>query len=107
MGTAALGMAALNVKSRFAVAAFAPGLLNVALLVATFALPAPLASRGVDPALALAAGALVGGVLQVAAQWPALRAIGFAQAPPSCSTTTSARFCVASDPSRWALASTT
>ena len=81
MGTAALGMAALNVKRRFAVAAFAPGLLNVALLVATFALPAALASRGIDPALALAAGALVGGALQVAAQWPALRAIGFARAP--------------------------
>ena len=39
MGTAALGMAALNAKRRFAVAAFAPGLLNVALLVAAFALP--------------------------------------------------------------------
>ena len=31
--------------------------------------------------LALALGALVGGVLQVVAQWPALRAIGYAGAP--------------------------
>jgi len=81
MGTAALGMAALNAKRRFAVAAFAPGLLNVAMLAAAFALPAVLAARGHDPVLALAIGALVGGALQVAAQLPALRAIGFAQRP--------------------------
>src|SRR5450432_1296696 len=81
VGTAALGMAALNAKRRFAVAAFAPGLLNVALLAATFTLPAVLVARGYDPVLALAIGALGGGVLQVAAQWPALRALGFAGAP--------------------------
>jgi putative peptidoglycan lipid II flippase len=77
MGTAALGMAALNVKRRFAVAAFAPGLLNVALLAAAFALPGAFRSRGIDPVLALALGALLGGILQVAAQWPALRAVGY------------------------------
>jgi putative peptidoglycan lipid II flippase len=81
VGSAALGMAALNAKRRFAVAAFAPGLLNVALLAAAFALPGRLASMGRDPVLALAAGALAGGVLQVIAQWPALRAIGYAGAP--------------------------
>jgi putative peptidoglycan lipid II flippase len=77
MGSAALGMAALNAKKRFAVAAFAPGLLNVALVVATFTLPAVLAARGIDRVQALAIGALVGGVLQVVAQWPALREIGY------------------------------
>jgi putative peptidoglycan lipid II flippase len=81
MGTAALGMAALNANRRFAVAAFAPALLNLALLAAAFALPAALAARGIDPVLSLAAGALVGGALQVVAQWPALRAIGYAAAP--------------------------
>jgi putative peptidoglycan lipid II flippase len=81
MGTAALGMAALNAKRKFAVAAFAPGLLNVAFLVAAFALPPLLVARDLDPALALVIGALVGGVLQVVAQWPALRAIGFADRP--------------------------
>jgi len=72
MGTAALGMAALNANRRFAVAAFAPALLNVALL-------------GVMAAVAvfhgsvqwLAYGALAGGLLQVVAQWPALRRIGY------------------------------
>ncbi len=81
MGTAALGMAALNAKRRFAVAAFAPGLLNVAFLVAAFALPAALARAGMDPAWAMGIGALVGGALQVLAQWPALRRIGFFSRP--------------------------
>jgi putative peptidoglycan lipid II flippase len=81
MGTAALGMAALNAKRRFAVAALAPALLNVALLGAAFVLPAPLTSAGYDPVLALALGALAGGVLQVLAQWPALRAVGFWDRP--------------------------
>jgi len=81
MGTAALGMAALNAKKQFAVAAFAPALLNVALLVATFTLPALLIAGGHDPVLALAVGALIGGALQVVAQWPALRAAGFAERP--------------------------
>ncbi len=81
MGTAALGAAALNAKKRFAVAAFAPGLLNVALIAAAFALPGPLAARGLDATLALALGALGGGLLQVLAQWPALRRIGYAGWP--------------------------
>jgi len=81
VGTAALGMAALHAKRRFAVAAFAPALLNVAFLITAFTLPAPLAAAGIDRADAIAYGALLGGVLQVAAQWPALRAIGFAPFP--------------------------
>ncbi len=53
----------------------------MALIAATFALPGALGARGIDPVLALAAGALVGGLLQVVAQWPALRAIGYAGRP--------------------------
>jgi putative peptidoglycan lipid II flippase len=78
MGTAALGMAALNANRRFAVAAFAPGLLNVALIAAAFA--APYLATG-DPVRALAYGALAGGVLQVLAQWPALRRLGYGGRP--------------------------
>jgi putative peptidoglycan lipid II flippase len=78
MGTAALGMAALNANRRFAVAAFAPGLLNVALIAAAFV--APYVATG-DPVRALAYGALAGGVLQVLAQWPALRRLGYGGRP--------------------------
>jgi putative peptidoglycan lipid II flippase len=81
MGTAALGMAALNAKRKFAVAAFAPALFNVALIVAAFALRDPLAARGIDPSISLAIGVLLGGVLQVVAQLPALKAIGYAGRP--------------------------
>lgn len=77
MGTAALGMAALNAKRKFAVAAFTPMLLNIAFLLAAFTLPAVLVAHGYDRAYAMVAGALLGGFLQVIAQWPALRRIGF------------------------------
>jgi putative peptidoglycan lipid II flippase len=78
MGTAALGMAALNANRRFAVAAFAPALLNVALVV--FALLSLCLGEG-DRVQWLAWGALVGGLLQVVAQWPALRRIGYGGLP--------------------------
>jgi len=81
MGTAALGMAALNAKRRFTAAAFAPGLLNVAFLAGAFLLPGPLERAGIDRSQAIAIAALVGGALQVIAQWPSLRAIGFAGRP--------------------------
>lgn len=81
MGTAALGMAALNAKRKFAVAAFAPGLLNVAFIAAAIFLPGPFERMGIDRSIAIGVGALVGGALQVIAQWPALRKIGFASAP--------------------------
>jgi putative peptidoglycan lipid II flippase len=82
IGTAALGVAALNTYKRFTVAAFAPGLLNVAFIVCALALPGWLKTMGWDIVLALAIGTLVGGVLQAVAQWPSLRAIGFFE-PPS------------------------
>ncbi len=84
MGTAALGMAALNAKRHFGVAAFAPALLNVAFLASAFtvfAFPDWFASHGIDRLYALAIGALVGGVLQVVAQWPALKKIGYLVRP--------------------------
>ncbi|MBX3232360.1 MAG: murein biosynthesis integral membrane protein MurJ [Labilithrix sp.] len=77
MGSAALGMAALNAKKRFAVAAFAPALFSVGIVGAVFLLRGRLA----EPAMALAIGVMAGGVLQVVAQLPALRRIGFVQRP--------------------------
>lgn len=81
IGTAALGMAGLHAKRRFAVAAFVPALLNVAFIAAALVLPSRLGARGFDPTLSLAVGALVGGALQAVAQWPALKRVGFGSLP--------------------------
>jgi putative peptidoglycan lipid II flippase len=82
MGTAALGVAALNVNQRFVATSFAPALLNVAFIACALVGPWFLDARGWDRELALAAGVLLGGALQVVAQWPSLRAIGYFS-PPS------------------------
>jgi len=76
MGSAALGMAALNANGRFAVPALTPALLNVALIAAPFTLVPGVVSMGLPPITSLALAALIGGALQVIAQWPALRGIG-------------------------------
>lgn len=81
MGTAAIGSAALNAYHRFTATSLAPGLLNVSFIALALLLPPLLGARGYEPGLALAAGALLGGVLQVVAQWPSLRAIGYLKAP--------------------------
>ncbi|HVY27568.1 MAG TPA: murein biosynthesis integral membrane protein MurJ [Polyangiaceae bacterium] len=81
MGTAALGVAALNTHQRFVATSFAPGLLNVAFIACAFTLPAWLTATGWDGAMALAIAVLLGGVLQVVAQWPSLRAIGYFERP--------------------------
>lgn len=82
MGTAALGLAALNTHKRFVVTSFAPALLNVSFIVFALLLPGWLGARGYERILAMAIGALIGGALQVMAQWPSLRAIGYFE-PPS------------------------
>jgi putative peptidoglycan lipid II flippase len=81
VGSAALGMAALNANGRFAVPALTPALLNVALIAAPFALVPLVVPLGLEPVVSLAVAALVGGALQVVAQWPALRAIDHLHAP--------------------------
>jgi putative peptidoglycan lipid II flippase len=72
---AALFQGVLNARGRFAVPAAAPVLMNVGFIAATLAL----APRLAEPAYALAAGVLLGGLLQMAVQWPQLkrlRAVG-------------------------------
>jgi putative peptidoglycan lipid II flippase len=81
MGTAALGVAALNTHQRFVATSFAPGLLNVAFIICSLTLPGWLMANGWDGAMALAIAVLLGGVLQVVAQWPSLRAIGYFERP--------------------------
>lgn len=81
MGSAALGLAALNTYHRYVATAFAPALLNVSFIVCAWTLPSVFIANGSDRMLALAVGVLLGGALQVVAQWPSLRAIGMLDLP--------------------------
>jgi len=62
----------LNSLTRFAVAAFAPALLNIALIAAQLAVPV----GGPETARALAIGVVVGGVLQLALCWISVQRLG-------------------------------
>jgi len=80
-GLGALATGVLNVRGNFTVPALAPALQNVAMIAAPFALGGALLRAGMDPVLALAVGALIGGVLQIAVQLPALRRAGMLPRP--------------------------
>jgi putative peptidoglycan lipid II flippase len=72
----ALSAGVLNTWKRFAVPAAAPVLLNLAMIGAGWGLAPVFQRHGIEPIYALAAGVLVGGVLQLAVQVPALARIG-------------------------------
>lgn len=76
MSLVALSAGILNTWKRFAVPAATPVLLNVAVIGAAWWLAPVLEARGLPPVYALAMGVMLGGVLQLAVQWPALRRIG-------------------------------
>nr|MBP7343097.1 murein biosynthesis integral membrane protein MurJ [Syntrophaceae bacterium] len=68
----ALCMGILNSFRHFIAPALSPVMLNIAMIAATLGLRDFFA----QPVMALAAGVLAGGVLQLAMQWPALRKYG-------------------------------
>ncbi|ATX80971.1 putative peptidoglycan lipid II flippase [Mariprofundus ferrinatatus] len=70
---AAMAWAVLNTHKQFAVPAASPALLNVAIIFAAVVL----APSFDNPAVALAIGVLLGGFLQLAIQFPALKRIGW------------------------------
>lgn len=74
---AAAAMGTLNTRGRFFLPALAPASFNVAVIVAVVALYPAARSAGLNPGLALAVGAIVGGALQLLVQVPALRREGF------------------------------
>ena len=76
MSMVALSAGILNTWRRFTVPAATPVLLNLSFILAAWLGAPALRARGFDPILALAGGVLVGGILQLGVQWPALRAIG-------------------------------
>jgi putative peptidoglycan lipid II flippase len=76
MSLVALSAGILNTWQRFAVPAVTPVLLNVAVIVAAWWGVPWFKSIGLTPIYALAAGVMVGGVLQLALQVPALARLG-------------------------------
>ena len=76
MSMVALASAVLNTWRRFAIPALTPVLLNLSVIGAA-ALGVPVLRRhGIEPVYAMALGVMLGGVLQLALQWPALLRIG-------------------------------
>jgi putative peptidoglycan lipid II flippase len=76
MSMVALASGVLNTWKRFAVPAATPVLLNVAMIGAAWWLVPWFKAKGVEPIYALAVGVMLGGVLQLAVQVPALRRLG-------------------------------
>lgn len=76
MSLVALSSGVLNTWRRFAVPAATPVLLNLAMIAAAW-LGAPwFKAQGIEPVYALGAGVMLGGVLQLAIQVPALLRLG-------------------------------
>ena len=74
---AAAVMGMLNSLHHYFVPALSPALFNVATIVAAFTLAPAMPALGLPRIAAIAIAAVAGGILQVAAQWPALRREGF------------------------------
>lgn len=76
MSLVALSAGILNTWGHFAVPAATPVLLNLAVIAATVFLAPVFGRWGFDPVLAVAVGVMIGGVLQLGIQIPALRRRG-------------------------------
>jgi putative peptidoglycan lipid II flippase len=76
MSLVALGAGVLNTYRRFAVPAFTPVLLNIAMILAAWMGAPWFKSMGIQPIYAMGMGVIGGGVLQLTVQWLALRKIG-------------------------------
>jgi len=76
MSMVALSAGILNTWKRFAVPAATPILLNLSFIVAAWLLVPRFRAWGVEPIYALGVGVMVGGLLQLAVQIPALRRVG-------------------------------
>jgi putative peptidoglycan lipid II flippase len=79
IAVAAMGM--LNSLQRFFVPALSPAMFNIASILCAVLLAPLMPFAGWPPITAVAIGALIGGVGQVALQWPPLRQAGFAYRP--------------------------
>ncbi len=76
MSMVALSAGILNTWKRFALPAATPVLLNVAMIAAAWLGAPQFAARGIEPIYALAGGVMLGGLLQLSVQIPALLRLG-------------------------------
>ena len=67
----------LNSLRRFFIPAVSPATYNVAIILSALVMVPFAPALGIEPITAIAIGSLVGGLLQIVAQWPALRHAGF------------------------------
>ena len=79
VAVAMMGM--LNSLNRFFVPALSPAMFNVATIVCAYALVPYMPSIGLAPVAGIAIAAILGGLGQVAVQWPSLRREGFRYRP--------------------------
>ena len=79
VAVAMMGM--LNSLRRFFIPSLSPAMFNVATILCAFALVPVMPRLGLPPILAIAIGTLLGGLGQMAIQWPALRKEGFRYRP--------------------------
>jgi putative peptidoglycan lipid II flippase len=78
MSMVALGAGVLNTWKKFAIPAATPVLLNLAMITAAWQGSPWFKQLGLEPIYAMAAGVMVGGLLQLGAIWIALRRLGLA-----------------------------
>jgi putative peptidoglycan lipid II flippase len=76
MSLVALASGVLNTWKRFAVSAATPVLLNVCMIAAAWLLAPWFKGHGIEPIFAMCAGVMVGGLLQLGVQIPALIRLG-------------------------------
>jgi len=76
MSMVALSAGILNTWKHFAVPAVSPVLLNLCMIAAAWLGAPQLEARGIEPIFAMAGGVMLGGVLQLAVQVPALARLG-------------------------------
>jgi len=81
VAVAAVLMAMLNALHRFFVPALSPAMFNVATIACALAFVPLAPTLGIEPIVAIAGGTLVGGLGQIALQWPAIYREGFRYQP--------------------------
>ena len=81
VAVAAAFMGMLNSLHRFFIPALSPAMFNVATIICALTLVPLMPALGLPAITAIAIGTLVGGVAQLALQWPSLRREGFTYRP--------------------------